>query len=122
MGAPVLRMAMQAIRIMRQTGDTKKSLIEDCYGLGLVELIKLTKPGYDEGIAPFISWAQPLIRSAISMGIGRDSGGIAATSDNETTQKFTDPTDTDKPTTGPFKGRRKRRLSVKTKGMGALMR
>lgn len=78
-GSPIFRMAVQ---LARQFGIPRdKSQIEDMYQTGLVQLVTLMQPGYDEARSPFISYVFPQIKGAMKNGIGGSRQTIDATKD-----------------------------------------
>ena len=65
-GAPMYRAATQ---IARQFGrENDKDFLQDLFATGYIELMKLTKPGYDQADAPFIGWADQHVKGAMRNG------------------------------------------------------
>lgn len=96
-GSPLYRSAMQVARKFKK--DTDRSFIEDLYQNGMVPLVKMMKPGFDEGREPFISYVIRSVQGAIENGPGGSLEAQAATSDDRATKqvglraamKITDP-------------------------------
>ncbi len=76
-GAPLFRLARKIARIYNR--QTDKSFIEDLYMNGMIPLMKMMQPGFDEGRSPFISFAIRSIESAMGHGTGGSTEGGRAT-------------------------------------------
>lgn len=76
-GSPIFRIAKQLARQFNIPND--KSQIEDMYQNGLVQLITMMQPGYDEGRSPFVSYVYRPIKGAMQYGIGGSRQAIDAT-------------------------------------------
>lgn len=96
-GSPLWRATMQVAKKFRKERD--KSFIEDLYQNGMVPLVRMMKPGFDEGRSPFISYVLRTVKGAIENGPGASQEALAATSDDRATKqvglaaamKITDP-------------------------------
>lgn len=81
-GAPIYRFAK---RLARKGNRERTDLIYELYSLGLAQLSRMMKPGYDEARSPFISYTMPTINYAMQNGLGGSKQGIMATGEKSTT-------------------------------------
>lgn len=65
-GAPLYRMARQLARKYKREKDP--GFIDELYQNGLVELVRLMKPGNDQGRSAFISWVSRNVEGAMEHG------------------------------------------------------
>lgn len=86
-GAPLYRLAKRVAEY--QGRGTDKNFIADLYQNGMIPLVQMMHPGYDEMRGPFISYVMRTIQSAMEHGTGgTTAGGMAG---GEQSQFFTDP-------------------------------
>lgn len=70
-GSPLYRTAKRVARVYKRDND--RSFISDLYSNGFIPLVQATKPGYDEGRSPFISWIIRNVQSAMEHGVGGEN-------------------------------------------------
>lgn len=75
-GAPLWRVAKRVARIYNR--DRDPSFISDMYSNGFIPLVRMMKPGFDEGRSPFISYVIRNIQGAMEHGVGGTEQGIRA--------------------------------------------
>jgi len=75
-GAPLWRVARRVARIYNRAND--QSFISDMYSNGFIPLVRMMKPGFDEGRSPFISYVIRTIQGAMEHGVGGTEQGIRA--------------------------------------------
>lgn len=76
-GAPLFRVARKVARYYNRSND--RQFIADLYSNGFIPLVRMMKPGFDEGRSPFISYAIRNIQSAMEHGTGGTSQSNLAT-------------------------------------------
>jgi len=87
-GAPLFRLAKRVARTYGREND--KPFIADMYQNGMVPLMKMMQPGFDESRKPFISYVMRTIQSAMEHGTG--GGREESRAGGESSEYFVDPT------------------------------
>jgi hypothetical protein len=87
-GAPLYRLARKIARKYRRMDD---QFISDMYSNGLIPLVRMMNPGYDQARSPFISFINRTIEGAIENGSGSTEQAIKARADLKRVMDTTDP-------------------------------
>jgi hypothetical protein len=81
-GSPLWRTARRVAKIYNR--DRDKQFISDMYSNGFIPLVRMMKPGFDEGRSPFISYVIANVQGAMQNGVGGTEQGIRAKGGNST--------------------------------------
>ncbi len=82
-GSPVWRTARRVAKFYAR--DRDPSFISDMYSNGMIPLVRMMQPGFDEGRSPFISYSIRQIQSAMEHGVGGTGEAIRAKGGDSTT-------------------------------------
>lgn len=87
-GAPLYRLARKIARKYRRMDD---QFLFDMYANGMIPLVRMMNPGYDQARSPFISYVNRTIEGAIENGSSSTQQAIKASADLKRVMDTTDP-------------------------------